>query len=333
MSDIIVGHCQDGHLGDRTHLALHTTGSLVDSRQVGVHVTWVTSSSRHLFSSSRNFSQGVGVGGHIGQDGHHMHLFLVGQMLGGGEGETGSDNTLDGGVVGVVHEQHDTVHGAVHLEVGLEETGSLQVDSHSGEHNSEVLIRVIQDVLALDERGLSANLSSDFVMGETGSGEEGDLLSSGDGSHGIDGGDTSLDHLLGVDPLVGVDGLTLDVEELLSQHGRALIDGVSGPVEHATQHLHTHRHSQHIACELAGGAQVIDVRGSLEDLDDGLLALDLKNLALTDGAVAKAHVDDLGVFGELHVVEHHEGAFDVEDGSVVNSGGDVVVFGDCFNVF
>ncbi len=39
------------------------------------------------------------------------------------------------------------------------------------------------------------------------------------------------------------------------------------------------------------------------------------------------------LLGELDVVEDDERTFYIEHGSVVNSGSDVVVGGDCFNVY
>ena len=58
--------------------------------------------------------------------------------------------------------------------------------------------------------------------------------------HGIDGGDTGLDHFLGVDARVWVDGLSLDIKEILSQHCRPVIDGLAGSVEHTTEHVLRH---------------------------------------------------------------------------------------------
>ena len=138
-----------------------------------------------------------------------MHVLLVRQVLSGRQGQSRRDDTLDCWIIGVVHEQHDTVHGAVHLELLLEETGSLQVDTHSGEDDGEVLIRVIEDILALDEGGLTADLRSNIVVRKTGSGEEWNLLSSGNRCHGVDGRDTRLDHFLWIHPLDWVDWLTL----------------------------------------------------------------------------------------------------------------------------
>jgi len=67
-------------------------------------------------------------------------------------------------------------------------------------------------------------------------------------------------------------------------------------------------------------------------LDDGLLSLDLKDLTFPYDSVSETDVDDLCVLGELDVVENDERPFDVEDGPVVDSGGNVVVLGDCLNV-
>jgi len=46
-------------------------------------------------------------------------------------------------------------------------------------------------------------------MGQTSSGEEGDLLASSDGVHHVDSRDSRLDHFLRVDSLIGVDRLAL----------------------------------------------------------------------------------------------------------------------------
>jgi hypothetical protein len=52
MSDIIIWHGQNWDLGDRSNLAGDSTSSLVDGREIGVHVTWISSSSGNLFSGS-----------------------------------------------------------------------------------------------------------------------------------------------------------------------------------------------------------------------------------------------------------------------------------------
>lgn len=138
-----------------------------------------------------------------------MHLLSVGQVLCGGQGKSRSDDTLNGSIVGQVHEEDDTVHRAVDLEVGLEEKSGLLGDTHSGKNNGEVLVGVIVDVLVLDEGGLTTDLGADFVVRKTGSGEERNFLTTSDGVHDIDSGNTGLDHLLGVLTLEGVDWLTL----------------------------------------------------------------------------------------------------------------------------
>ena len=50
----IVGHGKDRNLSDRSVTALHTTSTFVDGRQIGVHVTGVTTTTGHFFTSSRD---------------------------------------------------------------------------------------------------------------------------------------------------------------------------------------------------------------------------------------------------------------------------------------
>jgi hypothetical protein len=102
---------------------------------------------------------------------------------------------------------------------------------------------LVGDTLLLDKTSLSANLGSDVVVRQTGSGENGDLLSTGDRVHRVNGGDTGRDHLFGVflswSALnferalgntysgEGVDGVSVNVEVVLSQDLGALVDGTT----------------------------------------------------------------------------------------------------------
>ena len=78
-------------------------------------------------------------------------------------------------------------------------------------------------------------------------------MTSGDGGHGVDGGDTGLQHFFGVDSLAWVDGLTLDVQEFFSEDGGSLVDGGSRTVEGPSQHLLGYGHLHGLSCELAVG--------------------------------------------------------------------------------
>lgn len=50
MGNIIVGHSQNGDLSNGTVTALYTAGTLVNGGQIGVHVTWETTTAGHFFS-------------------------------------------------------------------------------------------------------------------------------------------------------------------------------------------------------------------------------------------------------------------------------------------
>ena len=95
MSDIVVRHRQDGNLGDGAVAARHTTSSLVNGRQIRVHVTGETTTSRHFLAGGRHLTQGVAVRRKISKDNEDVLLELISIVFGGGKGETGSDDTLD----------------------------------------------------------------------------------------------------------------------------------------------------------------------------------------------------------------------------------------------
>jgi hypothetical protein len=146
------------------------------------------------------------------------------------------------------------------------------------------------------------HLGGDIVVRQTGGGEERDLLATGDGVHAVNGGDAGLDHLLGVRAHLRVDGLAVDVEEVLRQDGGALVDGLARSVEDAAKHVIGNRRGEDVAGELDGGAERVNARRALEHLHDGLRALHLQHLARTGRAVGERQVDDLSELGRAHVL-------------------------------
>mmetsp|Transcript_9018 Transcript_9018/g.30566 ORF Transcript_9018/g.30566 Transcript_9018/m.30566 type:complete len:578 (+) Transcript_9018:341-2074(+) len=308
--DVVVGHGEDGDLRDGARAALHAPGALVDGREVRVHVAGVPAAAGHLLASRGHLAEGVGVRGHVREDHEHVLVAVVGQVLGRGERNARGDDALDGGVVGQVEEEGHALHGAVLLEVVLEEARRLHVDAHGREHNGERLLRVIARgrlLRLLDEARLAADLGRDVVVRETGRREERDLLPAGDGVHAVDGGDARLDHLLGVGAHLRVDGLAVDVEVVLGEHARALVDGLAGAVEGAAEHVLGHGRLEHLPGEGHGGALVVDAGGALEHLHDGLVARHLEALARALGAVGEGELDDLSEGRVPDVVEDDEG--------------------------
>lgn len=91
-------------------------------------------------------------------------------------------------VVCQVQEQGNPLHTAVLLEIASEESTGLQVDTHGTEDDGEVVRVVIVNALGgLDQTGLSTNLSSNFVVRQTSGREDGNLLTTGNRVHGING--------------------------------------------------------------------------------------------------------------------------------------------------
>lgn len=58
----------------------------------------------------------------------------------------------------------------------------------------------------------------------------------------------------------------LDIEEILGEHGWSVINGDTGAVELAAEHLSGDGHAEDITCELDVGLEVVDVGGAFENL-------------------------------------------------------------------
>jgi hypothetical protein len=59
----VVGHSQNRNLSDGTVTALYSTSSLVDGRQIRVHVTGVSTATGHFFTGSGDLTKSVTVRG------------------------------------------------------------------------------------------------------------------------------------------------------------------------------------------------------------------------------------------------------------------------------
>ena len=197
-------------------------------------------------------------------------------------------------VVGQVQEQRHALHTAVLLKVAREEARRLQVDTHSSKHNGEVVLVVVVYALVhalllllllLHQPRLPTDLRRDLVVRQTCSREDRNLLATCDGVHGVNGGDTGRNHLLGVQARVRVDRRAVDVQVVLRKHLGSLVDSSSAAVEDAAQHVLADAQLQAVARELDFGLLHVDAGRALEDLHHGAAAACFEDLTTALSAI------------------------------------------------
>ena len=238
-----------------------------------------------------------------------MHVLLKRQIFSGGQGHAGRGDTLHGGVIGQVGEQHGALDGAGALELADEELRLLKGDADGGEHHGEVGA-VVQHL------GLTGDLGCQIGVGQAGAGENRQLLAADQGVQTVDGADARLDKLIGVVAGGGIHGQAVDVHVLVGQQGRAAVDRLAHAVEHAAQHVRRHAQLQRMAQKTDLGVPQIDAGGGVEQLHHGAVAVDLQHLAAADLAAVELDLRQLVVGDALHVLNHHQGAGDLVDGTV-----------------
>jgi len=149
--DVIIWHRENWELSDGACTTLHTSSTLVDGGEIGVHVTWVTTAAWHLFSGGGDLAQGVCIGGHVGKNHKDVLLTCVCEILCCGQRQARGNNALDGRVVRKIHEKDHILHGTVFLEVILEEAGGLHVNTHGTKNDTEIFRRVIFRIFTLHQ--------------------------------------------------------------------------------------------------------------------------------------------------------------------------------------
>ena len=163
----IVRHRQNGNLGNGTISAFDSTSSLINGRQIRVHVPRIPTSAGHFLSRSGHLTQGISIRAHVRQNDQDVLLSLVGEVLCGGESEARGNDTLDGGVIRKVQEQAHSLQGSVLFEIFLEEGGGVLADTHRTKNNGEVVLVRVKDsgLMVLDQTSLAADLGGDVAMG------------------------------------------------------------------------------------------------------------------------------------------------------------------------
>ena len=97
----------------------------------------------------------------------------------------------------------------------------------------------------------------------------------------------------------------------------AVIFRLAEAVEDAAEDVRRDGQLERLGQEADGGALDVDAPGTLEDLEEDLVVLDLEDLAVADGAVAELDIYDVAVLGLVNHFDQYERTGDVRDGLIL----------------
>ena len=112
-------HRDDRQLRERARTAADAAGALEDRREVAVEVAGIALAARHFAGGRGGFPERLAVVGHVVDDHEHVVAQVEGQVLGGGQRASGSDQALGRRVIGRVEERDDARQSAAGSEVLL----------------------------------------------------------------------------------------------------------------------------------------------------------------------------------------------------------------------
>mmetsp|Transcript_13236 Transcript_13236/g.27456 ORF Transcript_13236/g.27456 Transcript_13236/m.27456 type:complete len:441 (-) Transcript_13236:62-1384(-) len=320
MGNVIIGHGQNGQLRDTSIASHHTSGAFVNGTQIRVHVSGVSTTTGDFFTSGGNFAQGIGVRTHIGQNDQDVQITFVGQILGGRQGQPGRNDPFNGGIIGQIQKQGRTLHGPGFFKIRAKKARRFHIDPHGPKDNGKVFFVRIHGILLLDQGSLTSNLRRHFIVGQTGGGENGNLLSAGNRVHDINGGNARLNHGLGVITRTGIDGLSVNVQIGFGEYLGSLVNDFTTAIKGSTEHFFTDAHFQNITSKFTLGFAIVNAGRAFKDLDYGTRARHFQDLSLTQGAIAQLQIDNFRVFGQLDIIEKDERTIHTGNGAVFQTG-------------
>ena len=138
MGLVIFRHGQDRDHGNTSLFTLLPSGSFIHSSQVCIHISRISTASRHFFTGCGNLTESVCIVGDICQDNQYMHILFKGQILRSSQSHLRSGNTLNCRVVGQIDEKHGSVNSSGFLETFCKEVSFLESNAQSCKYYSEV---------------------------------------------------------------------------------------------------------------------------------------------------------------------------------------------------
>ena len=227
---VILRHGQNRNHRDTSVLSILTSGTLIKSRQVGVHVSRISTTSRNLFTCGRYLTKSIGVVGDISQDNQYVHIFLKSKELCCSQCHTWCGNTLYSRVICQVYKQNSSVDRSCLFEGLNEEVGFLEGDTHRCKYNGELLVCAAYSCL-------SRNLSCQLCMRQTGCREDRKLLTTNQCIQTINGRYTCLNKLFRIASGCRVHWQTVNITAFLWKDFRTIIDRAAQTVKDTSQHI------------------------------------------------------------------------------------------------
>ena len=139
-----------------------------------------------------------------------MYVVFKSQKLGQAQRNARGDDAFHGRIIGQVQEERCLAQRPTLYKRVLEEIGSVVGDAQGDKDDGKLS-------LSFGDLSLARNLGGQFVVRQTRSGKDGQLLPTYQRVHAVDGRHPSLDKVLGIDASHGIQRSTVDIHSIFGQ--------------------------------------------------------------------------------------------------------------------
>ena len=153
-------------------------------------------------------------------------------------------------------------------------------------------------------------------MGQTGSGEDRQLLAAHQRVQTVDGRNTGLDEFLRVVAGCRVHRQTVDVVAAVGQNLRAVVNGAAEAVENTPQHVFAYAQFHRSAEEAHAAVRKVDAGGAFKKLHQRVALVNFQHLAAALFTVCKFNFRQLVIRYVFNALYEHQRTCDLLYGSV-----------------
>ena len=153
-------------------------------------------------------------------------------------------------------------------------------------------------------------------MGQTGAGEDGQLLTANQSVQSVNGRNAGLNELGGVVPGCGVHGQTVDVHIGVGENVRATVDGIAHAVEYTAQHILGNAQLQGMTQEANLALGQVDTGGGVKQLNQRVRPVNLQYLAQAAFSAWQLDLTQLVIGDALYIFHQHQRSGNLGDGAI-----------------
>ena len=181
MGNIIIRHCQNRNLRNRSLSTFDNTCSFIQACKVGIQISRISFTGWNFSIGRREFTYRFTIGSHIRENDKNIHATLICQIFCRSQCSSWCQNSFNNRIIGQVDIHDNIIHDTCFFKRSSKQIRDVILDTHGTKYNTEIIC------IFTSQFCLSNDLNGKLIMRKTGSGKDRKLLTTDQSIQSING--------------------------------------------------------------------------------------------------------------------------------------------------